>query len=236
MTKSCVTLLAVFMSCFRPSDASLVNGEPSAQCLRPIIAVTDKDSPSKNAVIEKLLALQRSLVIPVRQPIPEENVKNGFLLIPMTPAYVGYLLDQKDGLIVGAYQGETLVGYVLLIEIDEFKDLYQDNRLGYVEMPLCLEPLESLLSQTTVGYIEQIAVKPGHAKRGIGTQLIEASKNLKPDGLVADVFLDPLTNEASLRFFSRLDFKMAGTLYQHPRSNFPYPHRTQVFLWNPSPL
>lgn len=225
MTKLFAALFAIF--CFSSSYAQQIE-----QCENTTIIITDKSSPSKSEVIKNLLDLQRSLIIQVGKPVPEEYAKNGFLLIQMPPEYVENLLEQKDGLIVGAYQGQTLVGYILLIDISEFKELYQEESIGCIETSIDLEMLETLLSRSTVGYIEQIAVKRGYSKTGIGTQLINASKKLKPDGLVADVFIDPLTNDASLHFFSRLGFEKSGILHQNPTVNFPYAHRTQVFFWN----
>lgn len=196
------------------------------------ILFIDQYSPSKNETIQDLLALQQSLIIPVQLPVPEENAKNGFLLIPMTPQYVNDLLEHKQGVIVAAYQEQSLLGYVLLVDVSEFQELYQNENSGYIEAAIDLSTLETLLSQPNVGYIEQIGIKPGYSKMGIGTQLINASKKLKPSGLVANVFLKPLTNEASLQFFSKQDFKKSAVLHLCPRESFPHPHQTQVFSWN----
>ncbi len=191
------------------------------------ITVIDQHSLFKSQVIDELLTLQRSLIIPPQIPIPEENAKNGYLLVQMAPEYVHHLLDKKQGIIVGAYQDHNLVGYVLLTDISEFKELYEGGKLGSIETSIDLSILRE-----QVGYIEQIAVKPGYSRRGIGRELMRVCQQIKPEGLVADVFLSPLKNTASLQFFSRLGFEQAGILHQHARDNFPYSHRTQIFFWN----
>lgn len=210
--------------------AKTLDREQSSQTVS--IIVVDQYTPVKNEVINELLALQQSLVIPVQIPIPEHNVQNGYLLIQMTPEYVNNLLEQKHGTIVAAYQEQSLVGYILLIDISEFKELYEDPAIGHIETTIDRVTLESLLSQPHIGYIEQIGVKSNCSRKGIGTKLIDASKKLKPNGLVADIFLEPLKNEASLQFFKSQGFEKTGILHQHPRKDFPYEHQTQVFFWN----
>lgn len=233
MKKIFIAFLTAFLGFFGSFSLQLHTDLHSFEQSQSIsINIINQYSPSKNEVINDLLALQRSLIVPLQIPIPEENAKNGFLLIQMTSEYVNNLLEQKDGLIVSAYQGQSLLGYILLIDISEFKELYEDEKIGFIETNIDLTVLEKLLSQPNLGYIEQIGVKPGYSRKGIGTQLIEASRKLKPNGLVADVFLEPLTNEASIHFFSKNGFKKVGILHQHPRKDFPHSHRTQVFFWN----
>lgn len=207
-------------------------GKSSEQFQDVSINIIDQYSHSKNETIDDLLSLQQSLIIPLQIPIPEENAKKGYLLIQMTPEYINNLLEQKNGLIVCAYHKKSLLGYVLLIDISEFKELYEDENIGSIETDIDLSVLEKLLSQPNVGYIEQIGVRSDYSRKGIGTQLIETCKRIKSNGLVADVFLEPLKNEASLQFFSKKGFKKTGILYQQPRKDFPHSHCTQVFFWN----
>jgi len=199
------------------------------------IILTDQNSPSKDRVIEELLTLQRSLIIPIQHPIPNQYIQDGFLFIPMNPEYLNNLLEQKDGCIVGAYLEEILVGYILLTDISEFKELYREASIGSIETTMDMQKLESLLMPSSIGYIEQIGVTTSHSRKGIGSLLINTCKKLKPGGLVADVFIDPMKNEASLHFFSHKGFQEFGILYQNPRADFPYAHRTQVFFWNLMP-
>jgi len=211
-----------------------IDGKQIELAFNATILTIDKSSPSRNEVICELLALQKSLIVSLQKPIPEENQRTGFLLVPMTPEYVSHLLDQKEGCIVCAYLDQTLVGYILLTGTSEFKELYQDETVGLFESSDDLSQLNSWLAKDSVGYIEQIAVRPGYSKMGIGSQLIATSKQLNPQGLIADVFIHPVMNEASLMFFSHLGFTRAGLLHQYSTANgnFPYAHRTQVFFWN----
>ena len=91
------------------------------------------------------------------------------------------------------------------------------------------------LSRDVLSYIEQIAVKPGYSRMGIGSKLITKSKEIKPNGLIADVFIQPVKNQSSVLFFSSQDFFPFGILFQYPIAHvyFPYAHQTQVFFWNP---
>jgi ribosomal protein S18 acetylase RimI-like enzyme len=218
--------------------SSIQSLEPSssqiqeAQTTEIVIVSNSSFTLDKERVIKDLLSLQSSLIVPVQNPILENFAKKGFLLIKMTPEYVNSLLNEKNGLIVSAYQKECLVGYVLLTDISEFKELYQDETIGYIETTLNLEKLEKLLSRADVGYIEQIAVNPSFSRSKIGKRLIDECKKIKPLGLVADVFIDPLVNKASLAFFSSQGFEKSGILHQYPRINFPHAHETQVFFWN----
>lgn len=228
--------LSAFLNCFSVVYGSPLQPhvQPIERCCNTTIHTIDKNSLSRNEVIRDLLALQKSLIVSSQKPIPEEFAKTGFLLVAMTPEYVSHLLAQKDGCIVCAYLDQTLVGYILLTDISEFKELYQNEGAGRFETPIDLATLNTWLAKQDVGYIEQIAVKPGYSKMGIGSQLMSRVKKLKPQGLIADVFIHPVQNEPSLIFFSHQDFVQSGILYQYPtaNANFPYPHRTQVFFWN----
>lgn len=195
------------------------------------INVVDRHSALKNEVIDDFLALQESLVIPLQTPVLEESAKNGHLLIQLTGAYINQLLEEKNGLIICAYLEQTLVGYIVITDISGFKELYEEST-GFVEPVVDLSVMEKILLQTDIGYIEQIGVKPGYSRRGIGARMIQISKKLKSNGLIADIFLEPVKNEASLQFFFRQGFEKSGILYQYPRHNFPYTHRTQIVAWN----
>jgi ribosomal protein S18 acetylase RimI-like enzyme len=197
------------------------------------ISIINKNNDSKEEIISQLLAIQKSLIVPVNN-IPEAYQQTGFLLVPMTQEYILSLLENKEGQIICSFMDQALVGYVILTEASEFKELYQDPVAGYFEMIVDSPNLNVWLSDNDVGYIEQIGVKFGYSRLGIGTQLIEAGKQIKPHGLISDVFIYPIVNTPSLHFFSSQGFKSPGVLYQFPKANanFPYEHRTQVFFWN----
>lgn len=192
------------------------------------IEIIDKHHPSIHRIVTDVLAIESSLVVPLDKTATGEKHNNGFLLIQMTREYLYGLLEQNLAVIVGAFQNDTLVGYLILDKISEFQVLYQDDSTGNLDSPL----LDEVISKSPqIGYIEQIGIKPGFARLGIGSKLIAASKQIKPQGLIADVFLSPVTHESSLHFFTRQGFVTSGTLHQAPRKDFPYPHRTQVLLW-----
>lgn len=209
-----------------------ISANETKQEFYPTILVVDKNSISYDNIISDLLTLQESLVYDARD-IPETILQTGFLLVPMTPEYVVSLLIQKEGQIICAYLDQSLLGYMILTHASEFEELYQDIHTGKFETTIKLSDLRLWLSDPAVGYIEQIGIKPGYFRKGIGSRLIQACKTLKPHGLVSDVFVYPVQNRPSLHFFSRQGFFSSGVLYQSPGANinFPYDHRTQVFFW-----
>lgn len=118
------------------------------------ISIIDKNHDSKEEVISQLLAIQKSLIVPVND-IPEAYQQTGFLLVPMTPEYILSLLEDKEGQIICSYMDLALVGYVILTEASEFKELYQDPVAGHFEMVIDIPNLNLWLSDNHVGYIEQ---------------------------------------------------------------------------------
>lgn len=194
------------------------------------IVTIDKNSPTKEESIRDLLSLQKALIVSLEKPIPDEFAKTGFLLVPMTPEYVSHLLEHKDGHIICDYEEQTLVGYILLTDSSEFTELYEDENVGRFETAMDESTLNQWLKEA--GYIEQIGVK--YSRRGIGAALMAECKKIKPQGLIADVFIHPVKNEPSLKFFSNQGFNTPGILHQFPaaNANFPHPHRTQVFFWS----
>lgn len=205
------------------------------QELSPTIVVVDKNNPSHAQVILDLLSLQKSLIVNPSE-IPEPFMQTGFLLVPMTPEYVASLLEKKDGQIICAYRDQTLLGYIILTIATEFEELYQDARTGRFATDIDLSDLHHWLSDPSVGYIEQIGVRHGYSRMGIGSRLIQTSKKIKPHGLIGDIFIYPVQNTPSVSFFNSQGFTSPGILYQYPgaNANFPYEHRTQVFFWRGS--
>lgn len=223
-----VFLLLISLFCFTSALATEATQEFS-----PTLVVIDKTNSFKTRAIQDLLSLQKSLIVSPSE-IPEQYLQTGFLLVPMTPEYVTSLLEKKGGQIICAYLDQTLLGYIILTAASEFEELYQDPLTGHFEqIDIDVPNLHAWLSDPAVGYIEQIAVRPGYSRTGIGSQLIQISKKIKPHGLISDVFIYPVINNASLRFFLNQDFKSSGILYQYigANANFPYEHRTCVFFW-----
>lgn len=198
----------------------------------PTILVVDKNNSSYEKIIFDLLSLQKSLIVCPSQ-IPEPFIQTGFLLVPMTPEYVASLLEKKEGQIICIYLDQILLGYIILTIATEFEELYQNALTGKFETTLNLSNIHDWLSDAAVGYIEQIAVRPGYSRMGIGSRLIQIGKTIKPHGLISDVFIYPVKNNPSLSFFFSQNFTSPGILYQYPgaNANFPHEHRTQVFFW-----
>lgn len=197
------------------------------------IQISDAHSSNLDTVIAEVLLLQGTLIIdPHNENIPPEFQENGFLLIKMKDEYARNLLTAKQGKIIGAYSSGVLIGYVLLTEIDEFMSLYHDLAIGNFDCTMSLEEFEDYFAHRQVGYIEQIAVRRGCAKRGVGAAMLKAAQELTPDGLVADVFIDPIVNSASLAFFSKSGFADIGILHQNAKPGF-FAHQTRVFFWTP---
>jgi dimethylargininase len=205
----------------------------ASQELSPKIVIIDKNSPSRDDYIVDILSLQKSLIVSP-EAIPERALQRGFLLVPMTAAYISSLLERKEGQIVSLYLDQTLLGYIILTIASEFEELYQEPLTGSFETDKDLAEIHSWLSNPLVGYIEQIGVHSDYTRLGLGSMLIACSKALKPHGLISDVFIDPIKNSASLSFFSSQGFTCPGILYQYPgaNANFPRDHKTQVFFWH----
>ena len=192
------------------------------------IFIIDKTSEKKDQIIDDVLQLQQSLIV---DPfLKEELPETGFLLIKMQASYIQQLLEEKNGRIIASYNQNELMGYIILTEVSEFMELYQDPKIGSFECEVPLDSLETYFKNQAVGYIEQIAVKKEYAKKGIGNILVTICKNLAPDGLIADIFIDPIVNFASLAFFAKMGFYEIGTLSQKPKNNF-FAHHTRVFCW-----
>ncbi len=219
----------LLVSLFYFTTASTTQPRPE---IPPRFVVIDKNTSSYEKIVLDLLSLQKSLIV-CPSEIPESFLQNGFLLVPMTPKYITSLLEKKEGRIICAYLDQTLLGYVILTVATEFEELYQNELTGRFETMIDLSTLHDWLSDPDVGYIEQIGVRPGYARIGIGSRLIQISKTIKPHGLISDVFIYPVKNNPSLGFFLSQSFISAGILYQYPgaNANFSYEHRTQVFFW-----
>jgi ribosomal protein S18 acetylase RimI-like enzyme len=220
-------LLLISLFYFTTASANQAKQE-----LFPTIVVVNKNNASYDKVIFDLLSLQKLLIV-CPSEIPEPFMQTGFLLVPMTPEYVVSLLEKKEGQIICVYLEHTLLGYMILTVATEFEELYQNSLTGRFETTLDLSDVHDWLSNPAVGYIEQIGVRPGYSRMGIGSRLIQIGKTIKPQGLISDVFVYPVTNNPSLSFFSNQGFISPGILYQYPgaNANFPYEHRTQVFFW-----
>ncbi|WAS91581.1 GNAT family N-acetyltransferase [Nannocystis punicea] len=98
-----------------------------------------------------------------------------------------------------------LVGYCLTTGSHHFLELRAEESSGFFTR----QRAEWLRPRT---YLYQIGVRRRGAHRGVGRALVEHVQAASPAGLVTDVVLRPVANEASRRFFSSCGFSEAGVL------------------------
>lgn len=171
------------------------------------------DSPDEE-IIEGILAIQKTLVLPLDS---EERPVNGFLMIQMTPDY----LRQFKGKFLIAYCDGEMAGYLLLGEMEEFIDWAKGRRF---DSAWNLEALRN------IHYIDQIAVLTPFARQGVGKALVDAAKAISTDGLLTDILLEPITNQASIAFFTRQGFAPMGVMHIDPSARFAA-HKIYLMLW-----
>ncbi len=170
--------------------------------------LSDKHSSDKKEVIDKLLDLQATWQVNIREMQPLETAVEGFLFVRMKSEELIHLLDAKEVKILWAEEEGELLGYLILTQMNEFFDLYVDSPIRTFDCHI--DP--ATFSQEGLHYIEQIAVKKEAVLQGIATRLLNEAKRLSPKGLVAAVLTKPFPNLASLRFFSRNGFINVGFL------------------------
>lgn len=193
------------------------------------IQIIENDASNNEEIILGLLKLQSSLMLPPASENPDLKwAEKGYLLIRTNPDFLRNLIHERKARVVAAFFGGELVGYAILTEISEFIKLYQNPLIGKIESKF---NIEEFIKKQNIKYVEQIAVKPG-IKRGIGSALLEKCKELSPEGLIADIFIKPIKNKASLLFFAKKGFIEVGTLKLEAGKGF-VAHQTRIVLWSP---
>lgn len=79
-------------------------------------------------------------------------------------------------------------------------------------------------------YVAQVGVKASARRRGFAGMLVRDICASSPEGVVADVVVEPVSNEASLAFFRGLGFCRVGRLSVARYPGFG-PHTSEVLLW-----
>ncbi len=141
-------------------------------------------------------------------------------------------------------QTNMLAGYLILEAPTHFKAAYTDPSDGLLDPFFVINPsltlypstnshnLLELLENPELRYIYQIAVRTDLRRQGVGTALINMSKQRSTYALLADTLFspEPYDNEASFQLFRRNGFKQSGTL---DIRNFPVfqPCQTRVLTW-----
>ena len=192
------------------------------------------DNPaSKEDLIRELLTLRQPLVVDFSEKeLPDLASFYGFLFPPTTLDRVKLFFEKYEGKIITAYLDEELVGFLALTDASVFTELYHEPNYGSFDCTENLDTLEQDFLTKRIGYVTEIAVKTGYCKKGIGTSLLNAAKRLMPQGLVADIYLYPFANNASLSFFAKKKFREIGTLYLKHRDTLNA-LRTRVVYWTP---
>lgn len=217
------------ITCFFVLLLALVTSQMAAQTVH----ITNKYSSDKEEVIANVLAVQKAWQIDIHSRKPQGNTQNGFLFVRMTPEFVRGLLDYETAQIIWVEHEGELAGYIILTDMGEFFSLYINSPVRTFVPKVNLPLLEEYLIVNNVQYIEQIAVKPEFTKEKIGTTLVNAVKEISPNGLVAAVMTKPFDNIASRAFFLKSGFSTVGQLDCIQCAKWPA-YQTHVFFWRPS--
>src|SRR5262249_41853364 len=153
------------------------------------------------------LAMRRPWIVDPSQELPALASLYGFLLFDAIPQNLKNYLGKHKGKIVAAYLDQELVGYLALTDASGFTNFYRNKTFL---SPDGKEHLEIDFPHEQAGFIAEMGVKIGYQQKGIGSALVKAAKHLTPKGLIADIFIYPLFNKASLAFFSKKDFLEVG--------------------------
>lgn len=93
------------------------------------------------------------------------------LLLPKKPAYFADLLNQKTGVLFGAFAGETMIGEMAVMCASNLADARAKN---YITCPLDDGQLVTSCHQGRVAVIQSIGVLDGYKGLGVSQSLIEA--------------------------------------------------------------
>ncbi len=185
------------------------------------LQIIDVDSVNKEAIIEEILTIQKSLLIPLEETTMPSFAQTGFITIQRSPQYLLKFLEK--GIIIVAYHQNQMVGYLSLEEIDGYIDWARGRRL---------DAERSLDSLDGVKYIDQVAALTTFANQEIETVLINLAKELSPYGIMTDTLAKPYPNLAAMALFRKNGFVNLGTLYVEETDALPQ-HQIELILWLP---
>ncbi|MEO5971387.1 MAG: GNAT family N-acetyltransferase [Bdellovibrionia bacterium] len=192
-----------------------------------ITVITDENLRELDKLALEILNLQENLIFEKSEY--SDGVNSGFLISKFDLPELTKIVTEKKGVLFCALgiEGEVL-GYCLTSAITEFQDLYHgQSAVGRVELTidssLALKPR----------YLYQIAVRSDLRRSGVGIELLLAVKDKYPEGILTDILVSPINNEASLNFFRKQDFKMVGHLFLDSYRDFGQ-LVSEVFLWSTS--
>lgn len=174
-----------------------------------------------NSLLEQILQIHDSVVIS-RSDVPPAN---GFLISRLTSCELDELLRADATDVYIASTAEHMEGFCLVTHVHDLLDLCKDPAAGELHYT---QPT----SIAEADYLFQIAVMEQNSRAGIGSALVNVVKADHPNGLVADVLVEPVKNNASLAFFAKHGFETIGELHLARYRDFGK-LVSNVLLWQP---
>jgi ribosomal protein S18 acetylase RimI-like enzyme len=163
------------------------------------------DPEALEAHVDAVRELQEELAMTRAEP--QAVSAEGFLISGFSRAELLELAGEPESRLWLAVDraDATLVGYCLTTGSQHFLGLGAEESSGFFTP----QRGEWLRPRT---YLYQIGVRRGGSHRGVGRALVEQVQATSPAGLVTDVVLRPVANDASRRFFAACGFIEAGAL------------------------
>jgi ribosomal protein S18 acetylase RimI-like enzyme len=186
------------------------------------IAPFDAGRDDREVVLATVLALQQQLLWSAAQ-----RPANGFLISAFSLAELAALVDAPSTTLYLASRQALLLGYCLVTARREWDALCSAAGGGVFQGP-------GDVPSGNWHYLYQIATRADCARRGIAGRLLDVAQREHPEGLLADVLVQPLRNEASLAFFASKGFHAIGELRLDDYRDFGALVST-VLWWRPLP-
>lgn len=169
--------------------------------------------------MHEVLSLQKLLITNfISNPLKHKELhtnfqEQGFLIVQYSHQELRQRLIEGCNILTARQQGK-LVGYILLSGPDRlFKWIREKAQKLEIFSQLTLDEMEHVhrdVKQAKV--LTQIAVDRSFKKQGIGRQLVNYAKKLAP-ALLTSIAYKPVTNQASLTFFSKQGFLPIAKAY-----------------------
>lgn len=175
--------------------------------------------PRIDQIVEQILELQKPLLVDtISDPqLTEGDVTQGFLYDKVNRKDLEEWLQGSYFRIHAACKETQLVGYVILLPIEEFQKWYENplGLQGSLNDPTFKSEWQKFITDEKNKYVRQIAVHRALRGKGIGKILLNECKRENPTGLLADIYDDPKThhvNTTSDRLFFKNHFLHVGQI------------------------
>jgi ribosomal protein S18 acetylase RimI-like enzyme len=165
--------------------------------------------------IQGIIAVQKSHIIKAGQTAPN----NGFLATCFTQIELKELYDSGATLIT-AEQDQKIAGFTMITGPSVFTEQLDSGAFS-----------SQLSVELDYQYLYQVAVLPQFKRMGLGHQLINEAKKFGTDGLIADILIEPLNNQASIDLFLKAGFQSRGILSLPSYRDFGA-LKSEVFTWS----